>query len=134
MVILLSTILLLSLLSIMILSVGYFMYDINLRNLEYKSSKKKIRTEEELMGIIYSLLERKWSYRVMFHFKLKEINVPKFEFEWKYLVNEIVTSLSSDVLEELKYYYKDEETIIKAVSEIVQIFLLDYMEKKGIKH
>ena len=70
----------------------------------------------------------------MFHFKLKEINVPKFEFEWKYLVNEIVTSLSSDVLEELKYYYKDEETIIKAVSEIVQIFLLDYMEKKGIKH
>lgn len=134
MVILLSTILLLSLLGIMILSVGYFMYDINLRNLEYKSSKKKIRTEEELMGIIYSLLERKWSYRVMFHFKLKEINVPKFEFEWKYLVNEIITSLSPDVLEELKYYYKDEETIIKAVSEIVQIFLLDYMDKKGIKH
>ena len=44
--------------------------------------------------------------------------------------NEIITSLSPDVMEELKYYYKDEETVIKTVSEIVQIFLLDYMDKK----
>lgn len=114
---------------------SYIYYDINTKklNLEQKNSKR-IRTEEELMGIVFNVLERKWAYRVQFHFKLKEITVPKFEFEWKYLVNEIITSLSPDVMEELKYYYKDEETIIKAVSETVQIFLLDYMERRGVKH
>lgn len=134
MVFLLSIILLLSLVGLIVLSVGYFLYDINLRKVNQEKNKKDIRTEEELMYIVYSLLERKWRYRVQFHFKLKEINIPKFEFEWKYLVNEIITSLSPDVMEELKYYYKDEETIIKTVSETVQIFLLDYMERNGVKH
>ena len=135
MLFLMSVILLLSLLGTIVLSIGYFVYDINNKKIEQEErNNKKIRTEEELMSIIYSLLERKWRYRVYFHFKLKEINVPKFEFEWKYLVNEIINSLSPDVLEELTYYYKDEETIIKTVSELVQIFLLDYMEKNGVKH
>ena len=134
MMILLACLLLLSLLGIITLSMGYFLYDINIRKIEQEKTKKDIRTEEELMYIIHSLLERKWMYRVHFHFKLKEIKVPKFEFEWKYLVNEIITSLSPDVMEELKYYYKDEETIIKTVSEIVQIFLLDYMDKNMNKH
>lgn len=135
MLFLMSVILLLSLLGTIVLSIGYFVYDINNKKIEQEErNNKKIRTEEELMSIIYSLLERKWRYRVYFHFKLKEIKVPKFEFEWKYLVNEIINSLSPDVLEELTYYYKDEETIIKTVSELVQIFLLDYMEKNGVKH
>lgn len=135
MLFLMSVILLLSLLGTIVLSIGYFVYDINNKKIEQEErNNKKIRTEEELMSIIYSLLERKWRYRVLFHFKLKEIKVPKFEFEWKYLVNEIINSLSPDVLEELTYYYKDEETIIKTVSELVQIFLLDYMEKNGVKH
>lgn len=135
MLFLMSVILLLSLLGTIVISIGYFVYDINNKKIEQEErNNKKIRTEEELMSIIYSLLERKWRYRVYFHFKLKEIKVPKFEFEWKYLVNEIINSLSPDVLEELTYYYKDEETIIKTVSELVQIFLLDYMEKNGVKH
>ena len=119
-----------------VIGVGsYIYYDINNKKIEMEKSKtKQIRTEEELMGIIFNVLERKWAYRVQFHFKLKEIKVPKFEFEWKYLVNEIITSLSPDVMEELKYYYKDEETVIKTVSEIVQIFLLDYMDKNMNKH
>ena len=124
MMILLACLLLLSLLGIITLSMGYFLYDINIRKIEQEKTKKDIRTEEELMYIIHSLLERKWMYRVHFHFKLKEIKVPKFEFEWK----------SPDVMEELKYYYKDEETVIKTVSEIVQIFLLDYMDKNMNKH
>ena len=134
MVFLFSLLLALSIIGLIVLSIGYFLYDINIRNINQEKNKKDIRTEEELMYIVYSLLERKWRYRVQFHFKLKEITVPKFEFEWKYLVNEIITSLSPDVMEELKYYYKDEETIIKAVSETVQIFLLDYMERRGVKH
>src|SRR5699024_11357981 len=72
--------------------------------------------------------------RVQFHFKLKEIKVPKFEFEWNYLLNEVISSLSPDVLEELKYYYKDDETTIKAVSELIQIYLLNYMDNNTLKN
>ena len=114
----------------MIIGVGsYVYYDVN----KQKSVKKNIRTEEELMSIVFSVLERKWAYRVQFHFKIKEINVPKFEFEWNYLLEETINSLSPDVLEELKYYYKDDETTIKAVSELIQIYLYNYMESRMVK-
>ena len=85
------------------------------------------------MSIVYNILERKWAYRVEFHFKLKDIRIPKFEFEWDYLLNETMNALSPDVLEELKYYYKDEETVIKTISELIQIYLLTYMENNNIK-
>ena len=111
----------------------YVYYDINNKKIEVEQSRKKqIRTEEELMGIVFNVLERKWAYRVQFHFKLKEISIPKFEFEWNYLLEETINSLSPDVLEELKYYYKDDETTIKAVSEMIQIYLYNYMQSKMI--
>lgn len=114
----------------MIIGVGsYVYYDVN----KQKNIKKNIRTEEELMGIVFSVLERKWAYRVQFHFKIKEITIPKFEFEWNYLLEETINSLSPDVLEELKYYYKDDETTIKAVSELIQIYLYNYMESRMVK-
>ena len=112
----------------------YVYYDINNKKIEVEQSRKKqIRTEEELMGIVFNVLERKWAYRVQFHFKLKEISIPKFEFEWNYLLEETINSLSPDVLEELKYYYKDDETTIKAVSEMIQIYLYNYMESRAMK-
>jgi hypothetical protein len=119
----------------MIIGIGtYVYYDVNNKKLELeKNNKKQIRSEEELMGIVFNVLERKWSYRVQFHFKIKEITVPKFEFEWNYLLEETINSLSPDVLEELKYYYKDDETTIKAVSEMIQIYLFNYMQSKMIK-
>ena len=112
---------------------SYVYYDVNNKKIKAEQGKKQIRTEEELMGIVFNVLERKWAYRVQFHFKLKEINVPKFEFEWNYLLEETINSLSPDVLEELKYYYKDDETTIKAVSEMIQIYLYNYMQSKMIK-
>lgn len=113
---------------------SYVYYDINNKKLEVEQKlNKHIRTEEELMGIVFNVLERKWAYRVQFHFKIKEITVPKFEFEWNYLLEETINSLSPDVLEELKYYYKDDETTIKAVSEMIQIYLYNYMQSKMIK-
>ena len=133
MVFLLSMILLLSLLGIITGILGFVYYDINNKKIEVEKSKKKIRTEEELMSIVYNVLERKWAYRVEFHFKLKDIRIPKFEFEWDYLLNETMKALSPDVLEELKYYYKDEETVIKTISELIQIYLLTYMENNNIK-
>lgn len=133
MVFLLSIIILISIIGILS-GIGIFVfYDINEKKIEAEKNKKEIRSEEELMQIVYNVLDRKWAYRVEFHFKLKEIRIPKFEFEWNYLLNETINSLSLDVLEELKYYYKDEETVIKAVSELVQIYLYNYMENNNIK-
>ena len=134
MIILLMVIMTLSILGIISGILVYLYYDINNKKLEVEKMNKKIRTEEELMSIVYNVLERKWAYRVQFHFKLKEIKVPKFEFEWNYLLNEVISSLSPDVLEELKYYYKDDETTIKAVSELIQIYLLNYMDNNTIKN
>ena len=96
-----------------VIGVGsYIYYDINNKKLEIEKNNKNIRSEEELMGIVFNVLERKWAYRVQFHFKLKEIKVHKFEFEWNYLLEETMNAISPDVLEELKYYYKDDETTI----------------------
>jgi protein-S-isoprenylcysteine O-methyltransferase Ste14 len=134
MVFLLSIILLISVIGIVAGIALFIYYDVNEKRIEVERNiNKKIRTEEELMKIVLNVLERKWAYRVQFHFKIKEITVPKFEFEWNYLLNETISSLSQDVLDELKYYYKDDETTIKAVSELVQIYLYDYMERQRIK-
>ena len=130
----LSILLLLSILGLASGIAVYAYYDINNKKIvSDKNKNKKIRTEEELMGIVFNVLERKWAYRVQFHFKIKEIGIPKFEFEWNYLLEETINALSPDVLEELKYYYKDDETTIKAVSEMIQIYLYNYMESKMIK-
>ena len=134
MVFLLSIILLISVIGIVAGIALFVYYDVNEKRIEVERNiNKKIRTEEELMKIVLNVLERKWAYRVQFHFKIKEISVPKFEFEWNYLLNETINALSQDVLDELKYYYKDDETTIKAVSELVQIYLYDYMERQRIK-
>ena len=134
MIFLLSIILLMSIIGIIAGIALFVYYDVNEKRIEIeRSTNKKIRTEEELMKIVLNVLERKWAYRVQFHFKIKEITVPKFEFEWNYLLNETINALSQDVLDELKYYYKDDETTIKAVSELVQIYLYDYMERQRIK-
>lgn len=134
MVFFLSLLLLMSVLGIVAGVAIFVLYDINEKRIEVdKITSKKIRTEEELMNIVLNVLERKWAYRIQFHFKIKEITVPKFEFEWDYLLNETINSLSPDVLEELRYYYKDDETTIKAVSELVQIFLYNYMETQRHK-
>ena len=130
MVFLLSIIILISVLGILSGIAMFVFYDINEKKIDAEKNKKEIRSEEELMQIVYNVLDRKWAYRVEFHFKLKEIRIPKFEFEWNYLLNETINSLSPDVL---KYYYKDEETVIKAVSELVQIYLYNYMESNNIK-
>ena len=130
----LSVLLLTSIFGIVIGVTSYIYYDINQTKIKADENKnKKIRSEEELMGIVFNVLERKWAYRVQFHFKIKEINVPKFEFEWNYLLEETINALSPDVLEELKYYYKDDETTIKAVSEMIQIYLYNYMQSKMMK-
>lgn len=134
MVVFLSVLLLTSITGIVVGVASYIYYDVNQKKIEAEENRnKKIRSEEELMGIVFNVLERKWAYRVQFHFKIKEINVPKFEFEWNYLLEETISALSPDVLEELKYYYKDDETTIKAVSEMIQIYLYNYMQSKMIK-
>ena len=134
MIVFLSILLGVSIIGIVLGVCSYAYYDVNNRKLNLEENRKKeIRSEEELMGIVFNVLERKWAYRVQFHFKIKEINIPKFEFEWNYLLEETINALSPDVLEELKYYYKDDETTIKAVSEMIQIYLYNYMQSRMMK-
>lgn len=110
-------------------SVGAFMY--------YTIQEKRIaveikpRSEEELIAILYNIMEREWTYRVNFHFKLKDIRMPKFEYELDILVKKIMKSVSPGLMEELRYYYND-EAIISLVSEMCQILLLDYLDKNKI--
>ena len=68
MIVFLSILLGTSILGMIIGVVSYVYYDVN----KQKSVKKNIRTEEELMSIVFSVLERKWAYRVQFHFKIKD--------------------------------------------------------------
>ena len=77
-------------------------YELKVKKLELEKNKVTIRPEEELMQIVYGVLERKWAYRVQFHFKIKEIKVPKFEYELNYLLTETMNSLSKDIIEELR--------------------------------
>ena len=75
MLVFLSILLGVSIFGIVIGVITYVYYDINNRKLELeKNTKKQIRTEEELMSIVFNVLERKWAYRVQFHFKIKEIS------------------------------------------------------------
>ena len=134
MIMFLTILMIVSILGIVIGISSYVYYDVNKQKIEAEVKvNKKIRTEEELMEIVFNILERKWAYRVQFHFKIKEITIPKFEYEWNYLLEETIKSISPDVLEELRYYYKDDETTIKAVSEMIQIYLYNYMESRMIK-
>ena len=130
----LAILMLLSMLGVVITIGSFVYYDINKQKIEAEMNmSKKIRSEDELMQIVFSILERKWAYRVQFHFKIKEITIPKFEFEWNYLLEETMNAVSPDVMEDLRYYYKDDETTIKAVSEMIQIYLYSYMESKMLK-
>ena len=133
MIFLLSIIMILCVVGIISAIFVFLFHDISEKKINAELNKKEIRSEEELMDIVFNILERKWNYRVFFHFRLKEITTPKFEFELKLLVNEIINSLSPDVLDELKHYYKDDEATIKTVSEMVQIYLLKYMDENNMK-
>ena len=76
-----SIILLISAIGLLGLTCSYIFMNTKEKEMEMnKEINKKIRSEEELMNIVFNVLERKWQYRVQFHFKLKEIKVPKFEF------------------------------------------------------
>lgn len=90
------------------------------------------RPESELIGILYSIMEREWLHRVKFHFKLKDIRIPKFEYELDYLVKKIRLSMADGLMNELKYYYT-EDAIIIMIKDMCKILILDYMEKHNLQ-
>lgn len=128
MVIFFSIMLFLSILLIPISCFMYMWFNKDSKKPIVKQPYRPTNTEEQLIGILYSIMEREWTYRVQFHFKLKDIRVPKFEYELNYLVKKIMMSISDGLMTELKYYYT-EEAIISIVSEMCQIMLLDYLDK-----
>lgn len=128
MIVFFSIIMLISVLLTPISCFVYLWYNSNSKKPVIKQTTKPMNSEEQLMVILYGIMEREWAYRVNFHFKLKNIRVPKFEYELNYLVKKIVNSMSEGLWNELKYYYT-EEAVISIVSEMCQIMLLDYIDK-----
>lgn len=122
MIVLLSLILITAFLLIPATIVGMAIY------LKPKKVDRPTRSEAELIKIIYDSIEREWTYRVRFHFKLKKIDQPNFEWELDYLTKRVIKSLAPGIREELGYYYT-EDALILLVSHMIQILLLDYLDK-----
>lgn len=123
-----SIMMLISVLLIPISCFVFLWFNNNAKKPIIKQTTKPVNSEEQLMGILYGMMEREWAYRVNFHFKLKDIRIPKFEYELNYLVKKIMNAISEGLMTELRYYYT-EEAIISIVSEMCQIMLLDYIDK-----
>lgn len=92
-----------------------------------KISKPTI-SEKEARDILYGMIEREWTYRVKFHYKLKDIRIPNFEIELEYLVKRVIGAIAPGLMSDLTYYYKEDD-IIQLVSHISQILLLEYIDE-----
>lgn len=133
MIMLLTLIMMLAFILVPISIIGYVIYLNNERKQLIELSKPKkverpTRSESELTKVLYDSIEREWTYRVRFHFKLKKIVQPDFEWELDYLTKRVINSLAPGIREELGYYYT-ENALVLLVSHMVQILLLDYLDK-----
>lgn len=88
----------------------------------------KPRNQKELVDILYSIVQQEWEYRYKFHFKLKDITVVKYEYETNILVKNVMKSISTGLMEELKYYYT-EEAIIRMVERVCLYLLMEYTKE-----
>lgn len=97
------------------------------RELENNKMFEPTMSEKEIVEILYGMIEREWTYRVKFHYKLKDIRIPNFEIEVEYLVTKVIHSIAPGLMRELNYYYND-DSIIYLVSHIAQILVLEYID------
>lgn len=97
------------------------------REVEKSKMVEPTMSEKEIVDILYAMIEREWTYRVKFHYKLKDIRIPNFEIEVEYLVRKVMHSIAPGLMSELKYYY-NEDSIIHLVSHIAQILVLEYID------
>lgn len=98
---------------------------INMRN--------NIAKPSELMEVVNETINREFTYKTQFEFKIKHIRViGDFEKEVNDLVTKTMNSLSPDILRDLEYYYKL-DTLTRIVFKAHTILLIDYMNKNNIE-
>lgn len=98
-----------------------------------KVYKRNVRSEEELLSILNKTVDREFLYKVKLEFELKGVVLIKdFEKELTELVSRTMNAFSSDLLDELEYYYTL-DYISKHVTKSHQILLMQYINEKKIK-
>ena len=95
---------------------------------------KNIQSESDLMNILNRAIEREFSYKANFEFKIKSIT--KLEKDYESIVSEMVhntiKSLGKNILNDLSYYYTM-STITEMVFKAHMLLLTDYIDKNKPK-
>lgn len=96
--------------------------------------KVKIRPEEELMQIVNVTIDREFKYVRYLEYELKSVVlISNYEEEIDKLVNRTMNAFSSDLIEELEYYYTL-NYITKHVTKSHQILLNMFIKEKKINN
>ncbi|WP_304576612.1 hypothetical protein [Romboutsia ilealis] len=96
--------------------------------------KVKIRPEEELMQIVNVTIDREFKYVRYLEYELKDVVlINNYEEEIDKLVNRTMNAFSSDLIEELEYYYTL-NYITKHVTKSHQILLNMFIKEKKINN
>ncbi len=96
--------------------------------------KVNIRSEEELIHIINTTIEREFTYVRFLEYELKDVVlIADYEGELDKLVTRTMNAFSTDLLEELQYYYTL-NYITKHVTKSHQILLNTFIKDKKINN
>lgn len=94
----------------------------------------KIRPEDELMAIVNATIDREFKYVRYLEYELKNVVLIKdYEGELDKLVSRTMNAFSTEVLEELQYYYTL-NYITKHVTKSHQVLLNMFINEKKINN
>ena len=97
------------------------------------NTRNNIGTPSELMEILNDAINREFTYKTQFEFRIKHIRiVGDFEKEVNDLVSKTMNSLSPDVLSDSEYYYKL-DTLTRIVFKAHAVLLVDFMDKNNME-
>ena len=94
----------------------------------------KVRPEDELMAIVNATIDREFKYVRYLEYELKSVVLIKdYEGELDKLVSRTMNAFSTEVLEELQYYYTL-NYITKHVTKSHQVLLNMFINEKKINN
>lgn len=94
----------------------------------------KVRPEDELMAIVNATIDREFKYVRYLEYELKNVVLIKdYEGELDKLVSRTMNAFSTEVLEELQYYYTL-NYITKHVTKSHQVLLNMFINEKKINN
>lgn len=102
---------------------------------------KNIQSESDLMNILNRAIEREFTYKINFEYKIRNISVTrenvsdgtfKMEEEVNELVHNTIKSLGKNILNDLSYYYSL-SSITEMVFKAHMLLMTEYIEKNKPK-